>query len=806
MFSNYIKIAFRNILKHKTFSFINIIGLAIGLACSILIMLFVSYELSYDKYHEKADRTYRVAVRAAIGDSKIHQTYSSAITFLKFLEDFPEVETGVKIIKMDEIPVIKGEKTIYETELFAADSSFFDVFTVPLLSGIKTRVLVEPNSMVITESTAIKYFGTTDVLGEVLKVKFQYGLGTLDFVITGVSEDMPGASHFHYNFLISLTTFPQLLNNTGWTANNFISYFVLKDKTSLKGFEEKLPDFTRKYMSRGSYEEYDAWIAEGNYWEYFLQAVTDIHLDSDLNGEFEPNGNRTYVSIFSIISIIILLIACINFMNLTTAKSSLRAKEVGIRKTTGSGRIKLIRQFLGESLMLSFLALILGISLVELLLPVYSNLIGRPLEIHYFNNFKVIPSFIILGILVGIVSGSYPAFFLSSFKPVLVLKGSVGNSKGGVWIRNLLVLIQFSISIFLIIGTITIYRQLSYLQNKKLGFTKEHVLIIKNPGSLGPKTEAFKSLLSAHSSVVNVSGSNTLPGQGFSNIGFGAEEVEQSFTLNLCICDYNFLNTLDIRLLEGRFFSQDFPSDSSAIVLNKKALELLDWDEPIGKHVNNWSDNRGTFTVIGIIDDYHYESLHSEVRPMALLLNGGYYKRGEKNISVKFSSGDVQETIEHAKNTWNKFAPGKPFDYSFFDQDYEELYMNEAQTKKLFSIFSFLAIFIACMGLYGLASFVTDQRTKEIGIRKTLGASVSSITLTLNRSFTYWVLLANIIAWPVAWYFMKKWLQNFAYHVEISWWSYLASAILALLIALTVVSIQTIRAAKKNPVESLKYE
>jgi len=477
-----------------------------------------------------------------------------------------------------------------------------------------------------------------------------------------------------------------------------------------------------------------------------------------------------------------------------------------MRKVVGSGRRQLVFQFLSESILLSYIALAIGVAIVIILLPSYKNLIGRQLDIHYFDNLVVIPSLLALGLTVGIISGSYPAFFLSSFKPITALKEMTGKSKGGSWLRNILVIFQFTISIFLIIGTLAVNQQLKFFQNKKLGFDKDQVLVIRNPGALGNNITPFKEALSKYSSIIDVSGSNTLPGKSFSNIGFGAEGVDKSFTLNLCVCDYDFLKTLKLDLAQGRFFSRDFSTDSHAAVLNEKAVELLGWDDPIGKRINNWARNRGNFTVIGVIKDYHYESLHQEIRPQALFLSGGYYKNVESNISVRLNTENISETIGYVENTWKDFAPNKPFEYSFLDEDYDNLYMNEQQTRKLFSIFSFLAIFIACLGLFGLASFIADRRTKEIGIRKVLGASVPGIVQILNKSFVIWVLLANLIAWPVAWFVMNRWLQNFAYRIELSWWMFVLAAVLALVIALITVSFQSVKAALKNPVDSLRYE
>lgn len=803
MIKNYLKIALRNIMKHKGISFINIVGLAIGISCSVLILLFVTNELSYDKFHNKADRIYRLAVRASIGDTKINQTYSSSQTFRMLLEDFPEIETGIKFLNLGRTPVIPDEKTFYESSFFAVDSAFYDVFSIPLIHGNPETVLKDPNTMVLSKNTALKYFGDINVVGKVIKVDFSSYGGIVDFKITGVSENVPNNSHFHYDLLVSSASFPTLINNTGWSANNFITYLLLQEGTSQEWFDEKLKEFTRKHMGE---ERFDEWVAQGNYWEYFLQPITEIHLNSDLNGEFEANGNKTYVYIFSVISIIILLIACINFMNLSTAKSSLRAKEVGLRKVVGSNRNKLISQFLSEAVLLSFISLALGIVIVECLLPVYRNLIGRQLDIHYFDNFVVIPSLLALGLIVGVISGSYPAFFLSSFKPISVLRGNTGSSKGSSLLRNILVIFQFAISIFLIIGTLVIYQQLKFFQNIKLGFNKEQVLVIRNPGALGNNFTPFKEVLRNYSNVIGVSGSNTLPGRSFSNIGFGAEGVEKSFTLNLCVCDYDFLKTLKLEMAQGRFFLREFSTDSHAAILNEKAVKLLGWENPIGKKINNWSRNRGNFTVVGVIKDYHYESLHQEIRPQALFLSGGYYQNIESYISVRLNTENISETVKYVGSTWNDFAPGKPFEYSFLDEDYDNLYVNEKQTRKLFTIFSLFAIFIACLGLFGLASFSADQRTKEIGIRKVLGASVPRIVNILNKNFIKWVLIANLIAWPAAWFIMNSWLQNFAYRIKLSWWMFILAAVLALLIALITVSFQTVKAALKNPIDSLRYE
>jgi putative ABC transport system permease protein len=805
MIRNYLKVAVRNIFKHKAFSIINVTGLAVGIACSVLILLFVTHELSYDRFHENADRIHRIAVRASIGNTRIRQTYSSAETFRKLLLDFPEIEAGVKFFGLGDVPVIVGDRTFSESRMYAVDKTFYEIFTVPLLKGNPKSVLANPNTMVLSKEIALKYFGTTEVVGKVLRVNFPWAGNIRDFEITGVSENMPANSHFHYDILISLASFPDYVNDSGWTANNFISYLLLKKGASAEAFNEKLKDFTRKYMGG---KGFDAWVAKGNSWEYYLQPITRIHLTSDLNGEFEPNGNETYVVIFSLVSIIILLIACINFMNLSTAKSSLRAKEVGLRKVVGAGKRQLVIQFISESVMLSFIALVLGMSLVHLLLPSFRSLVDRPLHLNYAENPLVIPLLLALGLFVGVVSGSYPAFFLSAIKPVAALrsKGIREAGRGGSWLRNTLVVFQFSISIFLMIGTLVVLQQLKFFQNKKLGFQKDQVLVIHNADALGKGGESFKERLKMNSRVRAVSGATNLPGMGFSNIGFGAEGVDENFSLNLCVCDQEFLKTLGLEMAQGRFFSKEFPSDSHAAILNEKAARLLNWKDAVGRKINNWSKERGNFTVIGVVKDFHYESLHHEIRPMALLLSGGYYQRPEQVIAVKLETGDLPRTLRAMETTWKGFAPAQSFDYSFLDQDFDKLYINEKQTREMFTMFSLLALFIACLGLFGLASFMVDQKTKEIGIRKVLGASASGLVARLDGSFLKWVLVANMLAWPAAWYFMGRWLQNFAYRIALGWWMFLLAAGLAVFIALVTVSFQTVKAALKNPVDSLRFE
>ena len=776
--------------------------MAIGIACSILIFMFVYFERSFDRYHEKSDRIYRVALRAMGGGTKINQTYSSAITFRQMLEDFPEIETGVKFLKLGRTSIKNGDKIFTETRLFAVDSTFFDVFSVPLIQGNTKTVLTEPNTMVVTRSTALKVFGETEVVGRFLTTDLSGGQ-KISFAITGVSGDMPPNSHFHYDMLVSSMSFPEKIDNSNWSANDFISYIVLKQGVSQKAFDQKVKSFTRNRMGA---EMYDAWVAQGNYWEYFLQPVTDIHLHSDLDGEFEANGNAAYVTISMLISVFILLIACFNFMNLATAKSSLRAKEVSLRKVVGADKRRLVVRFLSESFLLCFIALVLGILLVELMMPSFRSLMVRPLRIQYFHNAYVIPALLMLWVTVGVIAGSYPAFVLSSFAPVTVLKGHQGERKRGQWLRNILIVLQFAISIFLIIGMQTIYRQLRLSQNIELGFDRRNVLVVSNPGATKNDVALFKENLKGHVGIIDVTGSNTLPGLSFVNTGFGAEGGEKDFSLNTCLCDHHFLNTLRLKLAQGRFFSENFRTDSATVVLNQKAVALLGWNDPVGKVINDWEKEQRVFKVVGVIEDYHYESLHHEIRPMGLFLSGAYDNHAERYISIRFNPFEPSSILKEVENEWNKLETGIPFEYFYLKNNYDNLYNNEVQTRNFFLIFTVLAVFIASLGLLGLTSFVTEQKTKEIGVRKVLGATVPGIVRILSVSFIKWVLAANLLAWPAAYFTMNRWLQNFAYRVSPRMGEFFLAGCLVCVIAFMTISIQTVQAAIANPVDALKYE
>ena len=809
MFSSYLKIALRNMRRQKGYAFINIVGLAIGLACCILILLYVRDELSYDRFNEKAERIYRVGLHGIIGTNEFNGAASSAPMAAALVQEYPEVVAAVRINNFG-FPVLRyGEKVFSEERFFWADSNFFDIFTVHFLQGNPKDALNRPNTVVITESMAKKYFGDENPMGKLLNADRRR-----DYEVTGVIEDVPHNSHFHYDFLASLISYEQAANNTIWLSNNFATYLLLQEGYPPERLEAKFEDLVRKYVGpqiqQAAGISYDQMVSSGGAYGFFLQPLTDIHLYSDLEGEFEPNGDAGAVYGFAVIALAILLIACINFMNLATARSARRAKEVGIRKTLGSNRGQLVLQFLAETIFMSFIAIILALIVVELVLPFFNNLAGKALDIQYFGNPYTLPALAALGIAVGILAGSYPAFFLAAFQPVKVLKGGKASANGrSPLLRSVLVVFQFLISICLIISTFVVREQMSYIQNKKLGFTKEQVLVVEKTDDLADQLQAFKETLRQQAGVIAVTNSTNLFGETFNSNahilpGASGEETHILWTM---FADHQFANTYQIEMSAGRFFSEDFPTDSQAVVLNETAVRALGLTDPVGGELLRMGtspDQSRPSRIIGVMKDFHFESLRQTIRPMAIYLSTPQI-RG-RYTSVRIAPGDISGTVANVEKIWKEFAGGQAFEYVFFDQEFSRLYATEQRTGQILTIFSVLAILIACLGLFGLASFTTEQRTKEIGIRKVLGASVGSVVVLLFKEFAKWVLIATVLAWGLAYYAAGQWLQNFAYRVDVDLLIFLGAAILALIIAFITVSYQTIKAAVSNPVNALRYE
>ncbi len=811
MIRNYLRIAFRNLFKHRGFSIINIIGLTVGLACCFLILLFIRDELSYDKYNDKADRIYRVELHGRINDSDFNMAVSCVPVGPTLKRELPEVENFTRIHKYG-VPVMRYKDKVFSEEKFClADSTFFEVFTLPFIEGNPRTALVKPNSIVITETTAKRYFGNEDPMGKFLNLD-----NRTDFLITGVIKDVPKNSHFHFDFFASMTSNQNIIQNQLWLSNNEYTYLLLK-----KGFTyDMIKDKVDEVVARNVAPQVKAALGvsfeqlkkNGALYNYTLKPLTDIHLHSHLDFEIEPNSNIQYVYIFSIIALGILLIACINFMNLSTARSAMRAKEVGIRKTLGSNKSLLVVQFIFESILMSAIAVILAAFLAELFLPLFNEITGKNITFGLSDNLIFIPVFILFAIVVGFLAGSYPAFFLSAFDPVTVLKGNTLKGGKGSWLRSTLVISQFTVSIILIIGTFIIKDQLTYIQNKNLGFNKDQIVLVKKTDDIGRKINAFKKELESNPSIISVSNSNTYPGGLFGNSAYkaGGESGDRSQLVMQMAADYNFVNTYQIPMLEGRYYSKEHPSDTlNALVVNEETVKIFGIKNPIGKKliaVGSNASNSVTYTIIGVTKNFNFESLHSRISPLAIHLFRPSQNAFGRYTAVRVSSENIKSALNFISNKWHKHAGAQAFEYNFLDQEFAKLYASEQRTEKIFTTFSVLAIIIACMGLFGLVAFITERRTKEIGIRKVMGASINEIVFLLSKEFSKWVLVANIIAWPVAYYFMNNWLKEFAYKINIPLLLFPFAGVLVLIIALITVSSLTFKAAIANPARSLRYE
>jgi putative ABC transport system permease protein len=808
MLKNQIIIAFRNLWQQKGYTFINIFGLTIGIACCILILLYVSDELSYDRYHEKSVQIYRVGLHGIIGTNEFNGAISPAPMAETFVREIPEVIAATRIRSYG-FPVLIYKDKVFSEELFYwADSTIFEIFTIPFLQGDPVTALTKPNTMVITESMAKKYFGDEDPMGKMINFK-----SGRTYMVTGIIKDFPHNSHFHFDFIASLVSYQNSLNDI-WISNNFYTYVLLHEDATREDLEAKLPLFIEKYavpqIETATGVSYQKMVESGSVYEWFLQPLTDIHLHSNLEHEIEPNGNATYVYIFTIIAIGILIIACINFMNLATARSAKRAREVGVRKTLGSTRTQLIGQFLTESIILVFIALILAVIFVQLILPSYNVLLGKQLSLDLFENISTLPMIILITIMVGILAGSYPAFFMSSFQPVAVLSGKIESGENtGKFLRSGLVIFQFGISVALIAGTIIVADQLSYLQEKKLGFNKDQLIVIEKTDDIADQLESFKFELYNHPSISGISNSTHYIGQSFSSNAFkagGPVNTETKLMWNMWT-DFDFALTYQVEMEQGRYYSREFSTDTVAAVLNQAAVKVFGLDDPLGKQivrVGSTLETSENLTIIGVMKDFHFESLHHQIRPLIIFpfRQGGF----GRYVSVRISAENIRETMQFIENTWKNFAGNQAFEYFFFDEEFGRLYASEQQTEKIITIFSVLAIFIACLGLFGLASFSAEKRTKEIGVRKVMGATVSNLVFLLFKETVKLIAISNIITLPIIYYVMHNWLQNFAYRITIGAGVLILTVFLAFLIAILTVSYQALKAALMNPTNALRYE
>mgnify|MGYP001307795365 CR=1 FL=1 len=818
MLQNYLKIAFRNLLKYKGYSAINILGLAVGIACCLVILLFVTDELGHDRSWANADRIYRMALNRIYPDRQtgyaiIPPSYAGTVK-----KDFPEVEEAVRIFNFNPggtVQVKWEDRVFEESQFLAADSAFFKIFQLPLLKGDPVSCLNQPNTIVMTESTAKRYFGSVDAaVGKTVNL---LGNQPQPVTVSAVCADVPENAHFSFDILASTkgNEFLEIPNHISFSA---YTYFLLRKGADWKALEAKFPDVVKRYaageVQRNFGVDYNQYVAAGNGWHYFLQPLRDIHLHSKLELELKPTGSMSLVTIFSFIAAFILLIACINFVNLATARSSERAREVGIRKALGSERRQLAGQFLAEAVLVSLISAGLAVGLVTLLLPVFNNIADKQITLQDFLtgwSLLVLPFF---AVGVGIVAGLYPAGVLSAFRPIDVLKGKFSGTKTGLQLRNGLVVFQFAISVALITSTLIVLKQLDFIFSKKLGFDKEHVITLQNAFALGPKTEAFKQELAKIPGVESIGGTSENPGGGnYFGISFKMPGNAETVTGRGMVVDEGYVGAMRMEVLTGRGFSKDF-SDSLSVVLNEKAVRDLGFSTPesaIGQRVTmtgslfNPDESDVNFNVIGIVRDFHFQSLHEPIVPLFMIyhqINGGV----DGLLSVRVQPDQFQGFLQAASAKWTELLPDQPFRYTFLDADLAALYKDEQRAKRLFVLFAGLAIFIACIGLLGLAAYLTRQRTKEIGIRKVLGASIFSITSLLAKDFLKLVFIAIALASPLAWWGMSKWLGDFAYRTQIGIGVFILGGICAVGVALLTVSFQSIRAALANPVKSLRSE
>ncbi len=796
MVKHYFKVTFRHIRKHILISILNISGLAIGIACFVLIMLFVNHELNYDKFNEHYNYIYRIGVDARIGSTVIRQTGTPAPMPAAMYEEFPEIRAFTRIRFSPETVKI-GEKFYSEEKSVWVDSSFTDIFTLHFIEGSPLKNLNEPKQVLIDRSTARKYFGDVPALEKTIILR-----DTVPYTISGVYEDLPSQAHFHFNMLVSLISSPDAANDQQWFNNSNTSYMRLEPGYPAENLEAKLPAFVDKYLFGGEYKDF---ANKENYWHLYLQHIREIHLGSDLNGEFEANGNLAYIRIFSVVAFLILVVACINFMNLTTASSSIRSREIGVRKTNGATKGMLQQQFFAEAIIVSILALILAMGLVESLMGPYRNFTGREISIHYLDNFLVIPGLLALTILVGLVSGSYPALYMSGFSATESL-GFKGVRLSRSWFRNILVLFQFSVAIFLIAATLMVQKQMHLIMDESLGFNKEQVILIRQAHYLD-NAETFMEELRAYPEVIQAASSFGVPGDQLINWGYGVEGQDEGYSINVNMIDDAYVETMGLELLEGHTFSKDYGTEKNKVILSETAVKTFGLgEEPLGKICYLWNDRDRPMEVIGVVKDYHWESKHMAMRPHALMHLTVQDWIEPLYISVRFNASDPDRIISILKEKWEENIHEIPFEYEFLDEHYEGIYQNEKQTRSLLYIFAAIAIFISCLGLFGLASFMAERRTKEIGIRKTNGATTQNILGLLSIDFTKWVLIANLIAWPLTWWAMKKWLESFAYRINIPVWIFIVAGVIAFIIALATVSFHAIRASRQNPGMSLRYE
>ncbi len=807
MIRNYLKVTYRNLIRQKAYAFINIFSLSIGLACSILIGLYVKNEYSYDKFHKDSNNLYRVFLDFKLGTNVLTGPISPAPLASEILKQLPEADDAVRIHQSNNTNVGVDNKTFYEDLFFYADSNIFDLFNINFIAGNASTALMHPNTLVITRETSEKYFGTVFSVGKTLQIDSD----SILYEVTGVVEPFPSNSHFHFNVLSSMSGYNDG-NNSFWLSNNYYTYLKLKPGTNEKEFGKKLTQVFLKGANSQMLQFFnistDEFFKVGNRINYGIQKVTDIHLNSNLNYEIENNGSFVYVSIFILVALFILLNACINFTNLATARSANRSKEVGLRKVLGSDRKNLIFQFLSESILISYIAVLFAILIVEIMLPTFNNLLNVELHLSLMDYFRLFPYILIFATVVGIISGGYPAFYLSSFEANVVIKNKFFHGSSRNWLRNILVVFQFTVSIVILLVTMLVATQLKFFQSKKLGFDKDRLIVVERTDPIKSKMKVFTEELKNCPDIENVSISSGIPGRESGDKGYMLEgkSTTETFVINTYGVNYDYLKTMGIELKKGRFFSKDYHRDSLAVVINESTARYLGLENPISKQLilpGDENRNRIHLTIVGVIDDFHYESLHKAVNPLLLFLipenNEGY-------VNIRAMAGKEKDVLEYVNLTWKNMVPEMPLQYFYFDDQFDRMYKKEIETQRLMNAFALIAILIASLGLFGLVAFMAERRTKELGVRKVLGSSVWGIVKLLTIEITVLVLISYIIAAPLAYLWMKQWLLHFAYQTPIYPWIFVAGLTIAMIIAWLTVSVLAIKSATRNPIEALRYE
>lgn len=807
MFGSYLSAAFRNLKKNLGYSAINLLGLSLGLTVSLLILLFVQHETSYDSFHEAPEDIYRIVLDGTFGGNGLNAPVAPAPMGRTLVADYPEVLQSARVFGFGGERIIRQEDEVFsDTKIVLTDSSLFELFSFEFLRGDPSSALTRPNTIVLTKSLAQKLFGEEDAYGQTVTMG-----DTTQVEVDGIIADPPSNSNFQFSAYQTLLDFPAASGDQ-WISNNYVTHIRLLPGSDPSSLIAKLPIMFETYAGPQLNQflgiSYDEFVEGGNVLAYTLQAMGDVHLKSSFEIDIITPGSMTYVILFSVVAVFILLLACINFMNLATARSATRAREVGVRKAVGSSRVQLIFQFLGESALMTSMALILALFFLWAAMPTFNQMTGQTLLLSTIMT----PSFIstILGgaIVVSILAGLYPALFLSSFNPAVVLKTETFAAGSRSMLRNALVVFQFSISISLLIGTFVVQDQLSFIQNKPLGFDREQIVVLSRTGNLADQYDAFKDQLLEYSGISAVGGSSSLPGTVHGGNGYVPEggTIDQPIILSPVYVDNDFVEAMGIRMSAGRDFSEDFPSDSGAVYLNQAALSSIGWDDAIGRTIGEFSgadpDNPlANYEIIGIIEDYHFMSLRSEI-------GGAVYQMSPvtpQNSVIRIAGSDIQGTLDHIQATWSEFQPDTPISLNFMNDNFNNLAASDQRLGRLFTGFSFFAIMIASLGLFGLAFFVTEQRTKEIGIRKALGATVGEVVVMLSKDFTRLVLVSIAVSIPIGYFGMNSWLDGFAYRTDLNIWAFVVAGLLAISISWLTVSYQSIKAARSNPIKALRH-